>query len=526
MRGFLGGLVVGLGTVSLGTATVSVLAPLPPRPEVESNAPKASRSDSGDIRPADPEGADPDLVKSTPSSLSQGGSPEAAAPEDVDTQSAQKPEVSVDGGSLAGPEGGATAPELSEGETGTAAMPEQAQLAAPQAPISDADARISSEPTQPPTPVLTQPEVSPGARPSLAGETPQVQDVADTTDPQDSAGEITVTEVTPDQDAVQGGDPGADLGTDLGGEPARVTPKPAALPQIGTETATADNTDQSDGQAGDQAGEQAGDQVDDQAKDQPETAELSPGLGTPATPIIDTQNSADAIPTQPKLSALDAHAAAFDAANDRPLMAIVLMDLDGAVSADALADFPYPVTFALDPSDPGAPEKMERHRSNGHEVVMLVDLPPATNPQGTEAAMQVWQSGLPQTVAILEGVKSGFQTNRAASEQMMDIALASGHGLITQSNGLNTVQKLASKAGVPSSVVFRDFDGTGQTPTVIRRFLDQAAFRAGQEGGVIMLGRLQPDTISALILWGLQDRAQRVALAPVSAVLVSQSAQE
>ncbi len=54
---------------------------------------------------------------------------------------------------------------------------------------------------------------------------------------------------------------------------------------------------------------------------------------------------------------------------------------------------------------------------------------------------------------------------------------------------------------------------------MIRRFLDQAAFKAGQEGAVIMLGRLRPDTISALLLWGLQDRANSVALVPVSAVL-------
>jgi len=31
---------------------------------------------------------------------------------------------------------------------------------------------------------------------------------------------------------------------------------------------------------------------------------------------------------------------------------------------------------------------------------------------------------------------------------------------------------------------------------------------------------LRADTVSALLLWGLQDRANRVALAPVSAVLM------
>jgi polysaccharide deacetylase 2 family uncharacterized protein YibQ len=90
-------------------------------------------------------------------------------------------------------------------------------------------------------------------------------------------------------------------------------------------------------------------------------------------------------------------------------------------------------------------------------------------------------------------------------------------------DGLDTAQKLAAKAGVPSATVFRDFDSAGQDDAAIRRFLDQAAFRAGQEEvGVIMVGRLRPDTISALLLWGLQDRASRVALAPVSALLTGQ----
>ena len=65
----------------------------------------------------------------------------------------------------------------------------------------------------------------------------------------------------------------------------------------------------------------------------------------------------------------------------------------------------------------------------------------------------------------------------------------------------------------------RDLDAEGQDARVIRRFLDQAAFRARQESGVVMLGRVRPDTISALILWGTANRAGQVALVPVSAVL-------
>jgi polysaccharide deacetylase 2 family uncharacterized protein YibQ len=112
-----------------------------------------------------------------------------------------------------------------------------------------------------------------------------------------------------------------------------------------------------------------------------------------------------------------------------------------------------------------------------------------------------------------------MQASREASDQATQILLSTGHGFVTQAKGLNTAAKLAEREGVPTSTVFRDFDSADQSPTVIRRFLGQAAFRAGQEGGVIMLGRLRADTISALLLWSLQDRAARVSMAPISAVL-------
>ena len=86
--------------------------------------------------------------------------------------------------------------------------------------------------------------------------------------------------------------------------------------------------------------------------------------------------------------------------------------------------------------------------------------------------------------------------------------------------GLDTASKLIAREGVPTATIFRDFDSDGQTATVIRRFLDQGAFKASRlEGGVIMLGRLRAETVSALLIWGLQDRVSQVALAPVSAVL-------
>jgi hypothetical protein len=150
----------------------------------------------------------------------------------------------------------------------------------------------------------------------------------------------------------------------------------------------------------------------------------------------------------------------------------------------------------------------------------MIDLPEGAQPSDAETAFGVTLDKIDGVVGVLEGTRGGFQGSRDVSDQVTEILARSGHGLVTQDKGLNTMPKLARKAGVPADPVFRDFDSKDQSATVIRRFLDQAAFKAGQEGAVIMLGRLRPDTVSALLLWGLQDRAGQVALAPVSTVLL------
>ena len=160
-----------------------------------------------------------------------------------------------------------------------------------------------------------------------------------------------------------------------------------------------------------------------------------------------------------------------------------------------------------------------RYREMGYETLAMVDMPAAAAASDVEVAMEVHLAALPGAVAVLEGTGEGLQGSREVSDQITQVLLSSGHGLVMFANGLNTAQKLASREGVPAATVFRDFDGKGQNIAVIRRFLDQAAFKADQEGGVIMVGRLREETLSALMLWGLQDRANSVALAPVSAVL-------
>ncbi len=270
---------------------------------------------------------------------------------------------------------------------------------------------------------------------------------------------------------------------------------------------------------------------------------IRPSIGTLATSLVDrpatgTPDSATAASgadAAGMVTPLRQNALAFDDPDARPRLSIILIDRgDSVVDAAALQGFPYPLTFAVDAARPDAAEASARYRAAGFEVMALIDLDPASTAQDVEIAMEVSLSAVPDAVAVMEGDATGFQSGREISDQVAAILAQRGYGLVMLPNGLNTAQKLAAKAGVPSATVFRDFDGAGQDAAAIRRFLDQGAFKAGQrnadgtplgdDDGVIMMGRLRPDTISALLLWGLQDRARRVALAPVSALLLANDA--
>lgn len=227
----------------------------------------------------------------------------------------------------------------------------------------------------------------------------------------------------------------------------------------------------------------------------------------------------------PSLPPIERYALDFDNPEDKPLMSIVLMDDGtGRVDATALAEFPYPLTIAVDAEWDGAAQAMKTYRAAGFEVMMLVGLPASATARDAETAFEVWRARLPQVVGVMEKPGLGLQGAKPAGEQLAGILASSGHGLLLYPNGFDTLRKMAAQDGVPAATLFRDFDAADQDPDVIRRFLDHAAFRARQSEGVVMAGRLRPETVQALLLWGLQDRASSVALAPISALLRAQPA--
>ncbi|SLN36599.1 Divergent polysaccharide deacetylase [Falsiruegeria litorea R37] len=494
MRGFFGGLLVG-GVVVTGAAAISSLSfPLPQRPDLVANTPEAT----GTGATADqntgqaPAGKDADLVEIAPRAPDAGPSTsdDLAALDDDATQPGDKPAVGPATGGLDSPQA-TNSSDVTVQEDEPVAPSSSAELPAPddqaQAPS------VVEQPSQPTAPAVEDTGTGFGTSQTdeeTAPEAPAPKQAEPGTAETAPATEAPETETAPDPDTQA-----AELPAPQEGD--------APTPEAGVEAPEQGEAPSEGGLVG--------------------TAP-SPTIGTPVVPLTERDNVATAQGT-PDVIPLKAYAAPFENSEDKPLMAIVLIDDADSLGLEALQEFPYPLSFAIDPSKPGAADKMKTYRDAGFEVLAMTDLPAAATAQDAEVSMSVWLETLPEAVAILEGTGSGIQGNRSLSDQVAAIAGGTGRGLVTQDNGLNTAQKLAARAGVPSAVVFRDFDGAGQTPTVMRRFLDQAAFRAGQEGAVIMLGRVRPDTVSALLLWGLQDRANRVALAPISAVLTRDQSQ-
>lgn len=539
MRGFFGGLIMGLVVAVVGTAALSLLVPRSQGPVVGDQAPVSAPqvSDENNTRPADPNGADADLVEALPTSPSGETETTDGLGAVSDTDPAEKPQVGDATADIGAPDDNANVPNVAA-EPEDPQLPQTAGSSAPEVPLDDASASssISTDPSQPPMPNLETPETGFATSPPEAGETPTIGSAPDdgVSSSDNAAVNVPTGETAPNVSTDPGSAPQPDTETAgaatpehhqtpkvlIGGDAENQPSTPGGPHMIVVTEDTPRAAPDADTSVPEAKTPPAVAELPQAGTESEEVAVLRPGLGTPVVPL--TERGSGAVPPDPAVltPAIEAYAEPYDDPGTRPLMSIVLIDDEDSIGAEALKEFPYPITFAIDPEAPDAADKMAIHRAAGFEVVLMANLAKTAMPQDAEVSFGVWLETLPETVAILGGTGTGLQGNRALSDQVTDIALSTGRGLIFQANGLNTAQKMAAREGVPSGTVFRDFDGAGQTPTIMRRFLDQAAFRARQEAGVIMLGRVRPDTISALVLWGLQDRAQRVALVPVSATLL------
>ena len=245
-----------------------------------------------------------------------------------------------------------------------------------------------------------------------------------------------------------------------------------------------------------------------------------PKIGQGAEPEVE---AATATPVE-DLPPVRRYARTFDNPAAKPLFAVILSDTgDAEIDRTALAQISFPVTFVIDPASPDAAARTKIYRDAGQEVLLLATgIAKGATPGDLEQAFQSHATTLPEAVGIIDLDQGGFQNNRPLSTQVVPILMAQGRGLVTFDQGLNAADQEARRAGLPAATIFRRLDAEGETSAVIRRYLDRAAFKAAQEGRVLVIGDARPETITALLEWAVEGRAAAVALAPVTALLRSE----
>ena len=398
-------------------------------------------------------------------------------------------------------------PAVAEPAGAMAPLPELAEAGAdaPVGPAPDSSPVVAAEPGQPPVPspgqspandfsnpvVVEVPEPAPEPAPA------PVPDPGPTAEPEASGTVEIAPAPAPEPAPTPDPQPNADAQLPAAPEPAEIAP--------GTETTGRDATPKPVTGIGAQA-------------PNVRTNQLATVGGSNQAPEPEVEDTPPEIETGP---AIKMFAAEFDNPDRRPMMAIILLvDEGSADSAGAAGPLPFPVSYAVDASAANATRLMRRYRDAGFEVLALAPLPERATPVDVEVAFQAYLRAVPEAVAFMDTRAAAFQSGHFVATQIAAALSASGHGMVTYSRGLNSAMQVAGRAGVPAALVFRDFDGAGQDSATMLRFLDQAAFRAGQQNGVILVGRNRATTMSALLEWSGGNRAGTVALAPISAVLL------
>ena len=473
IRNFLAGLLWGAVVAVLGLGVISQVAPMP----------KRAPADVAVDPVTTPEALDPAAV---PEIVTTEAVPETAvadpAPETAATEAMPEPAADPEVMTAKAPAASATEPAAPE-----PAPPPATAAAAPTAPAPE----NATSPA--PAPASDQPSpaaiAAPSAQPEAQG-SDSAPAKADLPPPAPTETAEALLTPAPEPDAAP--------------EPAKVAPEPVApdapMPETGLADAAAPEVI-------------APDTTLPKAVDGVTTGRL------PAIGKADPAPEAAPAPTPP----IEQFARAFDNPAAKPMFAVVLID-SGAADLDRarLAALPFPVTFAIDPAAANAAAAAQIYRAAGQEVVMLATgIPAGATAADLEQTFQSNAATLPEAVAVLDLATDGFQDNRPLATMVVPVLQAQGRGLLTFDKGLNAADQVARREGLRAATIFRSLDAEGEDTPLIRRYLDRAAFKAAQEGRVVVLGQTRDETVAALLEWTVEGRAASVALAPLTATLIA-----
>lgn len=225
-------------------------------------------------------------------------------------------------------------------------------------------------------------------------------------------------------------------------------------------------------------------------------------------------------------NALEFNATDF-AGSERPLLGVILVDIGAeGLDVESLKKLNAPLTIAIRVSDPNASQRALKYNEAGFEVIAMaaVDKAAALNKAGNAAqvqnALDVIFNTVPNAIGLLDNVQGSIQKNNRISGDLVNGLNTTGHGLITNAKGLNSIDRVANAAGVRSAKIARSLDANGEGKIQMVRYLDRASLDAGRDGSVIILGTTAKETVATVAVWLLSSKGQSVVLAPASAVLL------
>jgi uncharacterized protein len=541
--------------------TAAETEPTPPAAPVVANADVAPEAPKGDATaPMEPVAPAAEVAK--PATAAEPVKPEesqadaAAIVPDPAPAATAAPEAAAEGTKLAAADP-APAVKLPEAvtEAAPAAVAEAPATAAPTptpaettpaAPASDVTPAETATPTtEEPATTAAAPAVTEPATETAVAQAPAVEPVPETAAPvveppapAAPEGEVPAVETetaTTEAPAVEA--PAVEPPAEVAVEPEPAAPEavPEALPETLPETMIVPETAEQD-MPGTKPAALPG--VVDETGDQPKilvegegtgpTFKPAPGLIRSGEGVIigrGTDETAEAAPADGTAPVdprpIAQFAAPFENPDSKPALAIVLVD-DGSAELDraGLAALPFPVSFALDPLDPATPDHAAIYRAAGREVVMIATgIAQGAQASDVEVAFQSMEQNLPEAVAVMDLPAPAFQNNRTLSSSVVSILKAGGRGLLTWDEGLNAADQVARREDLEAAVVFRDLDQAKGDAVAVRRLMDRAVFKAGQDGRVSVVGTADPATVAALLEWTVEGKAATVALAPLTAVL-------
>lgn len=503
----------------LGLFAVALLAPLPtptnppetPQTSVDAATSETAVAPAPDLVPTSDGDEAATVLKLEPPTVVTPETEETSAV--VDTESTVAPTVSILGNEFGGSDADEVVEfEASEGDPDV----EIARTGAPSIPLIDTDAAISTAPAAPPAPSAPAQEV--------VAATPK--------DPEDEApiGAETDAVVETASEKEEPADTSSEDGTQEIAIQAIEEPSPESA-EVEAPFQSQDNNEVTESVADadtssdtDVAAEAATPSVLSLGSDS--SSDLPGGAsGVKVNRVINVPNDTEdedllQIEEPIAATALERYAAPFDNPDGKPPVSILLLHQDGSgIGPEQLKDLPFPVTVLLNTDANTASEQMKVYRAAGIEIAFQSTFPSGSRASDVEVTLQSALASVPEAVAFVDTGATGLQDSRDVTNQTIEVLADDGYGLVIVPKGLNSALRVANGAGVPAGTIYRDLDGEGQAERAIARSLDQAAFRARQDDGVVLLGRLQSSTVLALKTWHDKNQDGQVVLGPLSAYL-------